>query len=804
MDIIKRMTSEGVEGGTEEYEAKPAVASRDKKPSFNFDQLSFYAILLLVFLAPIFFLPTFNLSLDVNKGALLTVLGTSAFFFWLIQRLKDAKFVFPKSAVLGGLVLVSLAFLLASALSPVPSQSFAGLGFEVGTFSFILLLSLVAFLSSMFFQVKKMADAFYATFFISILVLFAYQALRFVWLSSGLPGAEFFLSLPPNLAGKWTDLATLFGLSAILSLVKLELSEEADGKKNFLHAVWGISIFSLIATNFSLLWIVVGLFALIVLVYGMSFGVSEEGGVKQRKVPAASFATVIIALFFILSGNLVTAPLFSFFGIPLETIAPSWSDTGSIIKNTLSEHPLAGVGPNRFGIEWQLLKPADVNVTTMWAVDFNATAGLVPTFVITTGVAGLLAFTLLFLAFLYAGVTSVFMQKSVRPHHSLRVLSFLGSAYVWVIAVLYVPNIAVLIFAFLLTGVFVGSLAEGKYVANYRLSFLEDPRVGFVSMLLLILLIMSSLAGGYVMFQKFISIVHYQQGRVLASSGDFLGAEQKIVQAIRLNQHDEYLRFLAEVNVAELSGLVQNADAKNEAARANIQAVAQIAVENALRATTFDGANYLNWFTLGGVYQALMPIGEKDKLYESAKSAYEKARELAPTNPSLLLALARLEIAHEDVKKAKEYIGNALTMKGNYTEAVFLLSQIQASEGNLKDAISSAEIASFISPNDSGVFLQLGLLKYENKDYRGSVTAFERVLALNPNYANAKYFLGLAYQKVGEKNKALDIFYELEKNNPDNEEVKRVLRTLEGSGTLPESDDEPLEEGKQLPIKEDN
>lgn len=804
MDIVKKTTSEGIPEYAQEREIKPSMTVKEKKPSFNFDQLSFYAILLLAFLAPIFFLPTFNLSLDVGKGALLTVLGTTAFFFWLVQRLKDAKFVFPKSAVLGGLGLVALAFLLASALSPVPSQSFAGLGFEVGTFSFILLLSLVAFLSSMFFQVKKMADAFYVAFFLSLMVAFAYQVIRFFWLSFSLPGAEIFLSLPPNLVGKWTDLATLFGLSTILSLVRLEISDEEDRKKNFLHAVWGISIFSLIAINFALLWVVVGLFALVVLVYGMSFGVSEEGGVKQRKVPVASFATVIISLFFILSGNLVTAPLYSFFRIPLETIAPSWSDTATLVKKTLSEHPLAGVGPNRFGVEWQLSKPADVNTTPMWAVDFNASAGLVPTFVVTTGVAGLLAFTLLFLAFLYAGISSVFLQKGIRPNRELRVLSFLGAAYVWVIAVIYVPNIAVLILGFLLTGVFVGSLAEGKYVMNYRLSFLEDPRVGFVSMLLLILLVMSSLAGGYVMFQKFISIVHYQQGRALASSGDFLGAEQKIVQAIRLNQHDEYLRFLAEVNVAELSGLIQNSDANNEAARANIQAVAQIAVENALRATVLDGANYLNWYTLGGVYQALMPIGEEDKLYESAKSAYEKARELAPTNPSLFLALARLEIANKDVKKAKEYIEQALIMKGNYTEAVFLLSQIQANEGNLKDAIASAEIASFISPNDSGVFLQIGLLKYENKDYRGSISAFERVLALNPNYANAKYFLGLAYQKVGNKARALEIFRDLEITNPDNTEVKRVLRVLEGSGSLPASDEEPLEEGKKLPIKEEN
>ena len=102
-----------------------------------------------------------------------------------------------------------------------------------------------------------------------------------------------------------------------------------------------------------------------------------------------------------------------------------------------------------------------------------------------------------------------------------------------------------------------------------------------------------------------------------------------------------------------------------------------------------------------------------------------------------------------------------------------MLSQIEAQAGNLKEAILRTEQAAAVSPNSPGIFFQLGLLQYQNNSFNAARTAFERAVGLNNNYANARYFLGLIYDKQGLKEKAIEQFAQIQKTNPDNEEVKR-------------------------------
>jgi predicted Zn-dependent protease len=81
--------------------------------------------------------------------------------------------------------------------------------------------------------------------------------------------------------------------------------------------------------------------------------------------------------------------------------------------------------------------------------------------------------------------------------------------------------------------------------------------------------------------------------------------------------------------------------------------------------------------------------------------------------------MARLEIAHKDSDKAKNNIANAIQLKNDYSDAIYLLAQMQINQGDLKSAIKSVEALTFTDPNDPGVFFQLGLLRYNNKDYSG-------------------------------------------------------------------------------------
>ena len=96
-----------------------------------------------------------------------------------------------------------------------------------------------------------------------------------------------------------------------------------------------------------------------------------------------------------------------------------------------------------------------------------------------------------------------------------------------------------------------------------------------------------------------------------------------------------------------------------------------------------------------------------------------------------------------------------------------MLSQIEAQAGNLKEAILIMEQTASVSPNNFGVFFQLGLLQYQNNNFNAARTAFERAVGLNSDYANARYFLWLIYDKQGLKEKAIEQFVNIAKNQSE-------------------------------------
>ena len=83
-----------------------------------------------------------------------------------------------------------------------------------------------------------------------------------------------------------------------------------------------------------------------------------------------------------------------------------------------------------------------------------------------------------------------------------------------------------------------------------------------------------------------------------------------------------------------------------------------------------------------------------------------------------------------------------------------------------------------MNPGNAGLYFEVGLLKYSINDYNGAAASFGRALEISPEYANAKYYLGLSLASLGEKDKARVYFEELLVSNPGNAELKQALENL--------------------------
>ena len=170
------------------------------------------------------------------------------------------------------------------------------------------------------------------------------------------------------------------------------------------------------------------------------------------------------------------------------------------------------------------------------------------------------------------------------------------------------------------------------------------------------------------------------------------------------------MRAYTQVYLVKLNSLLNKTSSLTETEKADLQTSFDQALSGALEATNYNAKNYLNYQTLGNVYSTAGAIGVEDA-YSKAIEAYEIASTLNPFNPGTPLAIARAYFSDGKTEEAKELAEKSLSLKGDYIDALIMLSQIAKSEGSSGSALSYAEKALFISPSNQDLIDYVNSLK---------------------------------------------------------------------------------------------
>jgi len=785
---------------------------------------TFMIFLGLLFILPFFFIPSSNVIFGMSK-ALLVIIGTAiATVSFVVSIIRGGKLTVPKNLFFLSVLLIPVVFLISAIANGSSAISFLGYAIEPGTVIFVFFSALLLFLVSEVFDSKEQIFYGYLAFFASFAVVALFQLIRVLFgpdvLSFGI-----FTSSITNLVGNWNDLGIFFGISAILSLVSLEMLQMNKVFKALVYVAFIVSLFFLTLVNFVTIWAVLAVFSLIFFVYIISFsrfapsqefagdmqvnGTEPQGVIYSRKVSVNSLVLLIVSVLFLISGSSIGAKISEVFQINNVEVRPAWSTTLAITKSALGDNALVGSGPNQFSKLWVMHKPDGINDTIFWNTDFSYGIGIIPTFFATTGILGILAWVFFFVMFVWVGLRAIFYSLSDLFSRFLITSSFMIALFLWIMAVLYVPSPVIFALTFFFTGLFAASLRREGLLKTKVLSLVDHPKLSFVAVLLLVALIIGNITLAYLATTKAIAATDFQSGvATVQSTQDLDKGEASIVKAIALGGYDTYYRGLSQVNLLRVNALLAKPGATPESIREPFQQTLGNAIENARQATVVDPNNYQNWLALAQVYASLVPAPFAiPGAYENAKSSYESAQKVSPRDPSIPLLLARLEVSHSDLPKAREFANQAIAMKPNFAEAHFLVAQIEATEGNVSQAIPSLETTLLLAPNNPGLFFQLGLLKYDQKDFNGSIDSFTKAITLVPDYANAKYFLGLAYQKVGRVPEAIIQFQDIQKANPDNLEIQNILSNLEAGkdpfANVPPPNNRP-EKADKLPLDQTN
>lgn len=696
-----------------------------------------------------------------TKTMLLALTALLALIFFVVSSLARGAVVVPPVTLLATLWLVPLAYALSTLFSGnPPAQSFFGVGFETDTFGFVLMLTVLATLAALVLR----SGAQYR-----LLLRGAGIALALVLLAEVvfIPFGRLMGVNPTfNLIGSFVDVAAVAGLYLVVAMLALRSFELAKRLRLLVLAGVVVALGVLAVVNATVTWLIVGTIALGFFVEAMmrrraASDTSDPEALfaddEPRGAPlVAPLAVLIVSVFFAVGGSTVSPLIANVFGTSFIDARPSWQSTFMVGSHTYASSPLFGSGPGSFKNEWAKHHDRSVNDDNLfWNADFAAGVGYIPTSFITTGVLGALAWIVFLGSFLLLGArTLLFRLPSGRLERFVTLGSFLAAFCVLATAFFAVPGPVVLAVGFIAVGVFISALrsAEGSY--EWGIVFSKAPRLGFVVVFALTILLLASVAATYVVVERYLADVSNSRAAVALARGDIDTAEREIGRSLTLAETDRTYRLAATVAVARIQQIVTDRSLTPTIAQQRFRTAVSDAIVASTRATERNPRDYQNWTTLGAVYGSLVPL-QIEGAYEQAAAAYEEARLRAPLKPSLPFTLAQLELARGNRAGAEEHLVEAIGLKRNYVAAILILSRIKVENGETREALEAAEAAAFLAPNDASVLFQVGLLRFAAGNSAGAVEALESAVAINPGFANAHFYLAVTHAVSGRYEEAL-------------------------------------------------
>lgn len=163
--------------------------------------------------------------------------------------------------------------------------------------------------------------------------------------------------------------------------------------------------------------------------------------------------------------------------------------------------------------------------------------------------------------------------------------------------------------------------------------------------------------------------------------------------------------------------------------------------------------------------------------FKEADDYYQKALQIQPQNPEALGFSALNKMLMNDLDKAYEQIQLALNKITNDGFMYFIAAKIRFLQGQFEDAkmylIKSYELE---EANDTENML--ALCYFELGDYKQANAIFQNLLKQNPLNINLLLNIAKCYEKLNNKDAALEALYKIVEAFPECEEAQEMIRKI--------------------------
>jgi tetratricopeptide (TPR) repeat protein len=613
----------------------------------------------------------------------------------------------------------------------------------------------------------------------AVVILATFHIIRVLFggvtiLNSLLPSAT------STLVGSWNDLGILVAMTVgvlLVALVQLPLAKHVAG---LMTAIIALLLFVLAMVNFPLLWFGLGFFSLALLLYTLTRDrfTQQSAPLSLFVVGAVGIVTIVSGLF-IISGASLGQAVNQVTGTSYLEVRPSFGATIEIAQQAIRDNVLFGTGPNHFADAWRIYRDPAIITTSFWNVDFVSGSGYIPTWFVTTGSLGVLAWFVFLLTFLYSGVRVLLVaDASNTVRYFIASASFLLAASAWILSFLYVPGASVLIVGAIATGLlFASARALGVY-PRFNMTLLVTRRTSFALICVTLCLIVSSVWFLSTVVRQTTALTTYAELATLTTDqNQFETAVAVIASAYQTYPRPVYLRDIISLQLNRLNQLLalpEPSEAEQQEFQALVTNTVEVATENVER----PNSEALDWLLLGDAFQVLTALaieGASDRALE----AYEQAKTLDPLSPLYDLRRARIFAQRNDIESARTAGQAALQQKANYVEALVFLTELEIATGNVTPAIQSVRSLIAIEPRNPRLYYQLGVLLLADQDATTALNAFTDALALDPVFANARYVRALILAEQGNRSEALTELRTLLADNQDNDTLRATITLIE-------------------------
>ena len=730
-------------------------------------------------LALVLVTPSLALDASVSKTFVLAFGAVITLAAYIVTRLSRGTIVVPPMALVGALWLPVVAYALSATFS---GGSFAnglwGTALEPDTLGFMIAVATIGSLTAL--VLRRVEE--YQSFTKVAAIIFV--GVTFVQTAIVLLGQVVPNTINPgfSLLGSYQDLANFLGLGIVATLVAFRLTDIPRRSQRILTAALVLALLIVAIANSTLVWTLI---ALVSLAFFIEAVMMRKGAVDDAEFTNVTLLTeetvaqdtghrsiglnlsvLAVAVFFLIGSN-ISAVLANSLKINALSVSLSWSSTIDVARHTIQSSPLFGSGPSTFGAQWMKYRDPALNTTQFWTAQFGYGIGFIPTSIVTTGILGIIAWLGLITLFVMSGVRVLIRQTPKDPYvRFVSIMSFVSALYLLALMIFTVPMSGLIALAFVVTGLFASTTRFATLARQRGIIFSQSPRLGFVVVFALTLSLFGSVVMAYSLMGRYIALLDVAKANAAFDAADLSEASRYAQTALGLAPLAPAYQTQAGIALVQLQQIAASTTMPATQAQQAFQTALTAGIDAALTATRVAGNDYRNWLLLGNLYAKAVPLNV-DKAYDSAKMAYEKARDLNPTSAPIHLSLAQLDIAHNDLKSAREHLKKAIELKQDYLNAIFLLSQVEVQDGNLKGALDSARAAAYFAPKDPNVLFQLGVLAAAGGDLESAKNVLLAAIDVSPQFANARYVLAAVLAKQGNLTAATEQVQAIADLSPD-------------------------------------